>query len=126
MTPNPSRPHAIDLGSYGEDFAAEALASAGYQILRRNWPAMAGEVDIIAYHRQQLVAIEVKTRAVHGFGDPFAAVTPQQLRRIQRGLLDYKQAVYPKFAHTPTRVDIVGVHVDVNGDVTSEVLEDVA
>jgi|SRR5690625_5006016 len=125
MTIKPSQQSPTELGRYGEELAVDSLAQAGYQILAVNWQADAGEVDVIAYHRKSLVAIEVKTRLGTSFGDPLASVTPHQLRRIQRGLLDYKQSVYPRYAHTPTRVDIVGILVDSHGDVTAELLQDV-
>lgn len=126
MTFNPSQPTAQAVGRYGEDIAVDALAAAGYQILERNWSAHAGEVDVIAYHRHHLVAIEIKTRAGRDFGDPIATVTPRQLRRVQRGLLHYKRSVYPKYAHTPIRVDVVGVLVDRDGETTAELLQDVS
>lgn len=126
MTINPSQSTAQALGTYGEDVAIDALAVAGYQILERNWQADAGEVDVIAYHRHHLVAIEIKTRLGTRFGDPVGSVTPTQLRRVQKGLLHFKQSVYPKYAHTPIRVDIVGVHVDNHGDVSAELLQDVS
>ena len=126
MTTNSSQQHPTGLGTYGEELACEALATAGYHILERNWQAAAGEVDIIAYHRQQLVAVEVKTRAGTGYGDPLVSVTRDQMHRIQRGLLQFKQTVYPKYAHTPLRIDIVGVVVDHNGEATAELLQDVA
>jgi len=126
MTTNPSQNQDTALGTYGEELASESLAAAGYRILKLNWQADAGEVDIIAYHRQQLVAIEVKTRSGAGYGDSLGSVTPRQLRRIQRGLLQYKQTVYPRFAHTPIRVDIVGILVDADGETTAELLQDVA
>lgn len=125
MTTNPSQEQPTTLGTYGEEIASESLAAAGYQILERNWLAAAGEVDIIAYHRHQLVAIEVKTRAGTGFGDPLGSVTPHQVRRIQRGLLQFKQSVYPKYAHTPIRIDIVGILIDADGEATAELLQDV-
>ena len=126
MITNSSQKQPTGLGPYGEELACEALATAGYQILERNWKAAAGEVDIIAYHRQQLVAVEVKTRAGTGYGDPLVSVTRHQVRRIQRGLLQFKQTVYPKYAHTPLRIDIVGVVVDHNGEATAELIQDVA
>lgn len=126
MTINPSQSGSQALGTYGEDAAIDALAAAGYQILERNWQADAGEVDVIAYHRHHVVAIEIKTRSGTDFGDPVASVTPTQLRRVQRGLLHFKQSVYPKYAHTPIRVDIVGVLVDSHGDVSAELLQDVS
>ena len=125
MTINPSHQEHTDLGDYGEEVAVAALTRAGYRILEHNWRATTGEVDIIAYQRQQLVAIEVKTRKGTGFGDPLSSVTPKQLRRIQRGLLDYRRVVYPRFAPTPMRVDIVGLIVDENGDVTADLAQDV-
>ena len=124
MTTNPSQDQHNTLGEYGEELASESLAAAGYQILERNWQAAAGEVDIIAYHRHQLVAIEVKTRAGTGYGDPLGSVTPHQVRRIQRGLLQFKQSVYPRYAHTPIRIDIVGILIDANGEATAELLQD--
>ena len=126
MITNSSQQQPTGLGTYGEEVACEALAAAGYHILERNWKAAAGEVDIIAYHRQQLVAVEVKTRAGTDYGDPLVSVTRHQVRRIQRGLLQFKQTVYPKYAHTPLRIDIVGIVVDHNGEATAELLQDVA
>ncbi|GAA2040165.1 hypothetical protein GCM10009720_20830 [Yaniella flava] len=125
MSTNSSQdgPHA--LGKHGEDIAVEALAGAGYQILARNWQAAAGEVDVIAYHRHHLVAIEIKTRMGTRYGTPLGSLTAYQLLRIQKGLLHYKQTVYPRFAHTPIRVDLVGVLIDDDGDVTAELLQDV-
>lgn len=125
MTTKPSHANAHHLGKLGEEYAVEALASAGYRILQRNWRAASGEVDIIAYHRNQLVAIEVKTRKGSGYGDPLESVSAYQLKRIQRGLLDYKQTVYPQYAYTPIRTDIVGVVVDQHGDFTAELVQDV-
>lgn len=125
MTINPSHTSPQAVGIYGEEVAIDALTQARYQILERNWRADAGEVDAIAYQQHHLVAIEVKTRLGTGYGDPIGSVTPRQLRRVQRGLLHYKQAVYPKYALTPIRVDIVGVLIDGNGDVTAELLQDV-
>src|SRR5690625_4745672 len=125
MTTKPSHANAHELGKLGEEYAAEALANAGYRILQRNWQTDSGEVDIIAYHRHHLVAIEVKTRKGTGYGDPLESVTAHQLRRIQRGLLDYKQAVYPQYVHTPIRIDLVGVAVDEYGEFAAELLQDV-
>ena len=125
MKTNSSHNYYPDLATQGEELASEALAAAGYQILERNWQAAAGEVDIIAYHQQQLVAIEVKTRSGIGFGNPLETVTSTQLRRIQRGLLHFKRTVYPKYAHTPLRVDVVGILIDSDGEPTAELLQDV-
>lgn len=125
MTIKPSQNDHTVLGQYGEELAIEALTDAGYRILEHNWPAPTGEVDVIAYQRQQLVAIEVKTRRGMGFGDPMASVSAMQLRRIQRGLLHYKQAVYPRYAHTSMRVDVVGILIDNNGEITADLLQDV-
>mgnify|MGYP005853471703 CR=1 FL=1 len=50
------------LGKWGEDLAADGLVAMGYEIVARNWRCAAGELDIVARHRGELVFVEVKTR----------------------------------------------------------------
>src|SRR5699024_9564658 len=121
----PSHTNAHELVNLVEEYSAEALAMAGYRILQHKWQADSGEVDIIAYYRHTLVAIEVKNLRGSVYVVPLESITAYQISRIQRGLLDYKQTVYPQYAHTPIRTDIVGVAVDQHGDFAAELLQDV-
>jgi len=54
-----------DLGQKGEDIACEFLRKRGFLILDRNWFYQKAELDIVAFHNNTLVVIEVKTRSIH-------------------------------------------------------------
>ncbi|MGH3723108.1 MAG: YraN family protein [Mycobacterium sp.] len=72
------------IGSRGEDLAADYLRAGGFEILYRNWRCRYGEIDIIAANREVLVFVEVKTRTGQGFGTPAESVTHTKLRRLRR------------------------------------------
>jgi putative endonuclease len=74
----------LDLGNWGEGFAARLLQKKGYRILQRNWRSAAGEVDLVAVNSQTLVLCEVKTRSTGEFGHPSEAVSHVRIERLQR------------------------------------------
>lgn len=49
-----------------------------------NWRCPDGEIDIIAWDRDELVFCEVKTRRDVGYGTPAEAVVPTKVRRLRR------------------------------------------
>lgn len=71
-----------DLGTEGEKRAVDFLKAKGYAILKTNYRYIKNEVDIIAQHNNQLIAVEVKTRSSLDFGDPQDFVKPQQIKSI--------------------------------------------
>ena len=110
MITSPSHTNA-QVGNLGEEYAAEALANAGYRI----YNAIGNPIVVRSTLSLTIgtpVAIEVKTRRGSGYGGPLESITAYQ-QAYQ--LLDYKQTVYPQYAHTPIRTDIVGVAVDQHG-----------
>ena len=75
-------------GDSSENLAVWYLKQNGYKIIEQNYRNRLGEIDIIAYDRQTLVFVEVKTRRSHTCGFPEEAVTPakqRQLRKIAQG-----------------------------------------
>ncbi len=50
-------------GQRAEALACAALRRAGYTIIERNWRCPAGELDLIARHRGDIVFVEVRSRA---------------------------------------------------------------
>ncbi|QCH24734.1 YraN family protein [Mycobacteroides salmoniphilum] len=72
------------IGSRGEDLAADYLRGDGFTILDRNWRCRYGELDIVAADGEVLVFVEVKTRTGRAFGTPAEAVTHTKLRRLRR------------------------------------------
>ncbi|MDE2998632.1 MAG: ribonuclease HII [Gemmatimonadota bacterium] len=95
-------------GKRGENAAAALLARTGFRILRRNFRAAGGEVDLIASTAHDLVFIEVKTSAAKGFGPPETRVTPEKQRQIARVARAYLQR-HPAPGLAP-RFDVIAVH----------------
>ena len=73
-----------ELGQRGERLAERALVGRGYEILDRNWRCPSGEIDLVARDGDDLVFVEVKTRASTAFGHPFEAITAAKLARLRR------------------------------------------
>jgi putative endonuclease len=69
------------LGRRGEQAAARFLQKLGYRILLRNFACPAGEIDIIALDRGQIVFAEVKTRRSSTAADPEIAVHKHKRRQ---------------------------------------------
>ena len=71
------------LGKWGEDIAAEYLAGKGYAIADRNWRSGNLEIDIVAYHHNRVIFVEVKTR--HDISErPEEAVDRRRASRMVR------------------------------------------
>ncbi|MBW6483474.1 MAG: YraN family protein [Vicingaceae bacterium] len=79
------------LGKKGEEKAVEFLRKLGYEIVATNWLEQKFEIDIIAKDDQELVFVEVKTRATDFFGTPEEAVTPAKQNHLIEGADYYIQ-----------------------------------
>ena len=71
-----------DLGKKGEEEAVKLLINKGYKILRKNYRYLKHEVDVIAEYKNELIAVEVKTRSTAFFGTPQEFVKPAQIKSI--------------------------------------------
>lgn len=71
-------------GDYGETVVLGYLKSKGYDILKQNFKAKGGEIDIIAQDGDSgyIVFVEVKYRRGTGFGDGLEAVNFAKQRRL--------------------------------------------
>ncbi len=94
-------------GRRGENAAAVMLVKAGYRILRRNYRAAGGEVDLIATRGRTLAFVEVKTATAPGFGPPETRVTLDKQRQIIRVARAYLQR-HPDPGFAP-RFDVIAV-----------------
>ncbi len=95
------------LGARGEAVACLYLERQGIEILERNWRCQAGEADIIAREDDEIVFIEVKTRASLSAGLPEDSVTRQKRRKYE-GIAIY----YLSKADAPSskvRFDVISI-----------------
>lgn len=82
-----------DLGKWGEEVAAEFLASNGYTILERDWKDGHRDIDIIARTADKtIVFVEVKTRTFDAIAKPEDAITKQKIKSIGKAANAYVKA----------------------------------
>jgi len=96
-------------GRRGEDLAHRFLRRQGYTIVARNFRPRnrAGEIDLIAWERDYLVFVEVKSRASEEFGTPDRAVDPEKQDHLVRAAGEYAHRA--GVAWERVRFDIVGI-----------------
>ena len=97
-------------GTLGEDLAAQYLERAGLTIVERNYRCKAGEIDVVAQDRGELVFAEVRTRTGTAFGTPEESITARKRRKMAECALSY---LAERSAHGRTwRVDLVAIELD--------------
>ena len=74
--------NTVLIGRAGEDMACRYLLKNGYQILKRNYRAAGGEIDIIAKKGSHLAFVEVKSRRNTEFGYAAEAVNYAKQKKI--------------------------------------------
>lgn len=95
-------------GNQAELLAEQYLTEKSFKIIKKNFQfGKAGEIDIIAYHGNDLVFIEVKSRSTEKYGEieyfvPFSK--QQKIRKVAEGFL-YVHKIIDK----PCRFDVVFV-----------------
>ncbi|WP_291860392.1 YraN family protein [Marinilabilia sp.] len=70
------------LGQKGEDKAASYLLDKGYRLAARNFRYDHKEVDIIAWDKEELVVVEVRTRDSAYHEHPRNSLTPAKIKAI--------------------------------------------
>jgi putative endonuclease len=71
-----------ELGQKGEDKAASFLLDQGYRIVARNYRYDRKELDIVAWDNDELVIVEVRTRASEYHEHPRDSITPAKIRAL--------------------------------------------
>ena len=122
MTSSPG----IELGKLGEAYAAAYLEQIGYRLVAANFILPVGrnlrgavvnaEIDLVAYDRNTLCFVEVKTRVSEWFAPPQVNVDLRKRRQIARAARVYRQML--GIEDDPYRYDVVTVVV--NDDATPQ------
>ncbi len=118
------------LGQLGEIYAAAYLEQLGFRLVGANFTLPVGrnrrgaiitaEIDIVAYDRNTLCFVEVKTRASDWFAPPQVNVDLRKRRQITRAARAYRQMLGIK--DEPYRYDVVTVVLPVNATPQIELL----
>ncbi|NCA68296.1 MAG: YraN family protein [Clostridia bacterium] len=77
------------VGIKGEVIAKEYLEKKGYRILETNYHTSYGEADIIAFYKNTVIFIEVKSRTATDYGNPSEAVNRVKIKKYIMLATDY-------------------------------------
>lgn len=108
LTPKQKKQPNFSLGLAGEKLAGEFLVKNAYQILASNYEFAGCEIDIIArdLSQNEIVFVEVKTRASSDYGSPSLAVNQQKIDKIARVASHYLKS---KNLQADYRFDIIAI-----------------
>ena len=95
------------LGKEGEKIAADFLKAHGWKIIDTNFRSRFGEIDIIARNEEEIIFVEVKTRAQKRYGMPAEAITVQKKKHLYRTAEYYVMKNH--FENKPIRFDVIEV-----------------
>ncbi len=115
-------PH-LYTGRKGEDAAAGEAKARGWKILDRNWRAGRLELDIVCEDGEEIVFLEVKTRAEQGLLSPAEALSPEKCRRLTRAAQAWLDA--HDAWERPCRFDLACVTAGSDGFYHTEILSHV-
>ena len=96
-------------GRIGEDLAHRYLRGRGCTVVARNYrpPAGHGEIDLVVWHGEKLVFVEVKTRATAEFGEPERAVDEEKQRHLALAARNFARRVNVEWERV--RFDVIAV-----------------
>lgn len=98
----------IARGKRGEQIAADTLTRRGYQIVARNWRCSIGEIDLIAWHKSELVFVEVRYRST-GIDTALEMFPRAKMAKVEACAAVYLESVTLDglTPETPWRIDFV-------------------
>lgn len=101
-----------ELGKSGEELACNYLINKNYHIVERNFKCTQGEIDIIAFDKQnkEMVFIEVKTRTNFNYGVPSESVNKQKQRHLKNSIKYYLHS--KKIEDIFVRIDVIEIVVN--------------
>ena len=95
-------------GSDREKQAEEYLKQQGMRVVERNFRCKLGEIDLIGWHQNYLVFVEVKYRSSNVKGSAVEAVYERKQRRICR-VADYYRNIHKIGSQAGVRYDVVAI-----------------
>jgi putative endonuclease len=114
----PERAPHLAFGSRGEDEAFFYLRKLGFTVVARDYrsPRRRGDIDLIAWEKDTLCFIEVKTRSRRNFMPAEAAVDEEKRKTLSALAREYlRQQVHSKGSAEAFRFDVISVYLESNG-----------
>lgn len=110
-----------DLGRIGEKIAANFLKRQGYSIRDRNFKFGHGEIDIVAFDKNYLCFIEVKTQKENDLSHPLYSITKSKQHQLSKLALFYIKKFH--FQNKNARFDVVTVIFKLDGSSQIDIIK---
>ena len=101
----------LETGRMGEAIAKKYLENNGYRLVEQNYRTRYAEIDLIAYDKDVLVFIEVRTKVGEQFGTPEETINKNKINRLIRNAKAY---IAIKNCQKECRIDALCVVLDDN------------
>ncbi len=95
-------------GEDAESAACRRLETSGFLVVKRNFRARGGEIDIVARKGELLVFVEVRSRGDAEYGSPEETVDLPKRRRIVAAARQYLSGV-PPASWREARFDVIAI-----------------
>ena len=102
------------IGYRGEEIAKRYLQNKGYRIIEQNHKNKYAEIDLIAYDKEILVFIEVRTKIGEETGTPEETFKPKKIKKLIRNALAY--STFRNYTGS-YRIDAVCIVLDIRGNI---------
>lgn len=100
-------------GNSAEALAKHYLTAQGLDFVQANYRCKTGEIDLIFWHNDALVFVEVRYRQELSHGTPLDSVTGSKQRKLKRAVQFYLQRQFGD--HWPAcRFDVIGIAGNLN------------
>ena len=109
-------PHLVS-GSRGEEEAYFYLRNLGFTVVARDYrsPRRRGDIDLIAWEKETLCFIEVKTRSRRNFMLAEAAVDQEKRETLSALAREYLRCYHQSQSKPPDfRFDVISVYLESN------------
>jgi putative endonuclease len=107
------RPAHLELGRHGEEAAYFYLRRHGYIVVARGWRSgkVRGDLDLVAWEKDVLCFIEVKTRTSRSFATAESSVDEDKTRVLRRMARQYLHML--PIAPDQVRFDVLSIYFEV-------------
>jgi len=115
---NPQRATHLVSGARGEGEAYFHLRKLGYTVIARDYrsPRRRGDIDLIAWEKDVLCFVEVKTRSSRNFMPAEAAVDDEKRETLSALAREFLRSYAHAQGKSPEfRFDVISVYLESNG-----------
>lgn len=113
----PARAPHLVFGSRGEDEAFFHLRKLGFTVVARDYrsPRRRGDIDLIAWEKDTLCFVEVKTRSRRDFMPAEAAVDAEKKETVRALAREYLRQYAHAHRNEPSfRFDVISIYLESN------------